>query len=103
MQTANITINSSILDSSLHSTTLDFSAFSSIAINDYFELTLDNLSVKLNINSNMTVSNFVEWLASNYNNNYDFYKIATASNNNAVLNIVSKAAESIDIHYDFNR
>jgi hypothetical protein len=98
MRTSDITINQSN-----NITSLDFSAFSSIQENDYLELNVNNISIKLNVNSNMSANDFTEWLANNCNNNYDFYNIATASNNDNVLSITSKTSDQLNIHYDFNR
>lgn len=84
-------------------TTLDFSAFSSMQENDYFEVHINNIVIKLNVNSNMTVDSFAQWLSNNLNNNYDFYNIATAVNNNNSLDIKNKTTDSITVSYDFNR
>ena len=84
-------------------TTLDFIAFSSMQENDYFEVHINNITIKLNVSSNMTVSNFTQWLSNNLNNNYDFYNIATAVNNNNSLDIKNKTTDSITVSYDFNR
>jgi hypothetical protein len=92
-----------IMSQSDNNITLDFSAFSSMEENDYFELNVNNISIKLNVNANMSTNDFTEWLASNCNNNYDFYSIATASNNNNVLSITSKTSDALNIDYDFNR
>lgn len=97
MRTSDITINQSN-----NTTSLDFSAFSSMEENNYFELNINDISIKLNIGSDMSINDFTEWLANNYNNNYDFYSIATASNNSTVLNIISKTTDSLNIDYDFN-
>lgn len=84
-------------------TTLDFSAFSSMQENDYFELNVNNISIRLNINADMSTEDTIQWIANNCNNNYDFYTIATASNNNNVLSITSKTSDALNIDYDFNR
>tara|TARA_R100000234_G_scaffold3291_2_gene2723 strand:- start:9808 stop:10104 length:297 start_codon:yes stop_codon:yes gene_type:complete len=98
MITSDITINQSN-----NTTSLDFTAFSSMEENDYFELNVNNISIKLNVNANMSINDFTEWLANNCNNNYDFYSIATASNNDSALNITSKTSDQLNVEYDFNR
>ena len=98
MRASDITINHSD-----NTTTLDFSAFSSMQENDYLELNVNDISIKLNVSSNMSVNNFTEWVSNNCNNNYDFYTIATASNNNNVLSITSKTSDKLSIDCDFNR
>ena len=102
MRASDITINTSVLNNGLHNADLDFNAFSSIEENNYFELNINDISIKLNVHSDMSINDFTEWLANNYNNNYDFYSIATASNNSTVLNIISKTTDSLNIDYDFN-
>tara|TARA_X000001382_G_C3151007_1_gene172986 strand:- start:265 stop:561 length:297 start_codon:yes stop_codon:yes gene_type:complete len=92
-----------IMSQSNNTTSLDFSAFSSMQENDYLELNINSISIKLNVSSNMSTNDFTEWLASNCNNNYDFYSIATASSNNAILSIVNKTSDQLSVDYDFNR
>ncbi|QDP60849.1 MAG: hypothetical protein Tp152DCM46671_31 [Prokaryotic dsDNA virus sp.] len=84
-------------------TTLDFSAFSSMQENDYLELNINDVSIKLNVSNDMSINDFTEWITNNCNNNYDFYSLATASNNSALLNIVNKTSDQLSINYDFNR
>tara|TARA_R100001082_G_C4357616_1_gene157686 strand:+ start:1361 stop:1657 length:297 start_codon:yes stop_codon:yes gene_type:complete len=84
-------------------TTLDFSAFSSMQENDYLELNINSVSIKLNVSNDMSINDFIKWVANNCNNNYDFYSLATASNNSALLNIVNKTSDQLSINYDFNR
>lgn len=98
MRTSDITINQSN-----NTTSLDFTAFSSMEENDYFELNINNISIKLNVNANMSINDFTEWLANNCNNNYDFYSIATASSNDSALSITSKTSDQLNVEYDFNR
>tara|TARA_E500000305_G_C3884338_1_gene171276 strand:+ start:78 stop:374 length:297 start_codon:yes stop_codon:yes gene_type:complete len=98
MRASDITINYSD-----NTTILDFSAFSSMQENDYLELNVNDISIKLNVSSNMSVNNFTEWVANNCNNNYDFYSLATASNNDSALSITSKTSDQLNIDYDFNR
>lgn len=92
-----------IMNQSDNNTTLDFSAFNSMQENDYLELNINNISIKLNVSSNMSTEDTIQWIANNCNNNYDFYTIATASNNNNVLSITSKTSDALNIDYDFNR
>lgn len=98
MRASDITINHSD-----NITTLDFSAFSSMQENDYLELNVNSISIKLNVSSNMSTNDFTEWLANNCNNNYDFYSLATASSDNAILSIENKTSDKLSIDYDFNR
>ena len=70
MQASDITMTQSD-----NTTTLDFSAFSSMQENDYFEIHINNIVIKLNVNSNMTVNSFAQWLSNNLNNNYDFSEL----------------------------
>ena len=98
MRASDITINQSN-----NTTSLDFSAFSSMQENDYLELNINSVSIKLNVSNDMSINDFTEWVANNCNNNYDFYNLATASNNSALLNIVSKTSDQLSINYDFNR
>ena len=98
MRTSDITINQSN-----NTTSLDFTAFSSMEENDYFELNINNISIKLNVNANMSINDFTEWLANNCNNNYDFYSIATASSNDSAFSITSKTSNQLNVEYDFNR
>ena len=98
MRTSDITINQSN-----NITSLDFSAFSSMQENDYLELNVNNVSIRLNVNANMSTSDTIQWVTNNCNNNYDFYSIATASSNNNVLSITSKTSDALNIDYDFNR
>ena len=98
MKTSDIIINQSD-----NNTTLDFSAFSSMQENDYLELNVNNISIRLNVNANMSTSDTIQWVTNNCNNNYDFYSIATASSNNNVLSITSKTSDALNIDYDFNR
>ena len=71
--------------------------------NDYLELNVNNISIRLNVNANMSTSDTIQWVTNNCNNNYDFYSIATASSNNNVLSITSKTSDALNIDYDFNR
>ena len=98
MITSDIAINQSN-----NTTSLDFSAFSSMQENDYLELNINSISIKLNISSNMSINDFTEWVANNCNSNYDFYSIATASSNDSALSITSKTSDQLNIDYDFNR
>ena len=92
-----------IMSQSDNNITLDFSAFSSMQENDYLELNVNNISIRLNVNANMSTSDTIQWVTNNCNNNYDFYSIATASSNNNVLSITSKTSDALNIDYDFNR
>ena len=92
-----------IMSQSDNNITLDFSAFSSMQENDYLELNVNNISIRLNVNADMSTGNTIQWVANNCNNNYDFYNLATASNNSDLLNIVSKPSDQLSINYDFNR
>ena len=92
-----------IMSQSDNNITLDFSAFSSMQENDYLELNVNNISIRLNVNANMSTSDTIQWVTNNCNNNYDFYTIATASSNNNVLSITSKTSDALNIDYDFNR
>ena len=92
-----------IMSQSDNNITLDFSAFSSMQENDYLELNVNNISIRLNVNANMSISDTIQWVTNNCNNNYDFYSIATASSNNNVLSITSKTSDALNIDYDFNR
>ena len=92
-----------IMSQSDNNITLDFSAFSSMQENDYLELNINSVSIKLNVSNDMSINDFTEWVANNCNNNYDFYSIATASSNNNVLSITSKTSDALNIDYDFNR
>lgn len=98
MRASDITINHSD-----NTTTLDFSAFSSMQENDYLELNVNSISIKLNVSADMSINNLTEWIANNCNNNYDFYSIATASSNDSALNITSKTSDQLNVEYDFNR
>ena len=92
-----------IMTQSDNNITLDFNAFSSMQENDYLELNVNNISIRLNVNADMSTGDTIQWIANNCNNNYDFYTIATASNNNNVLSITSKTSDALNIDYDFNR
>ena len=92
-----------IMSQSDNNITLDFSAFSFMQENDYLELNVNNISIRLNVNANMSTSDTIQWVTNNCNNNYDFYSIATASSNNNVLSITSKTSDALNIDYDFNR
>ena len=95
--------NTSVLDSGLHQTDIDFSNFSPLQENDFFEIDVNDVVARYFLPNNMTSDVFVEWLATNLNINADFYYIATASSNNNVLSITSKGIEELNINYDFNR
>lgn len=92
-----------IMSQSDNNITLDFSAFSSMQENDYLELNVNNISIRLNVNADMSTGDTIQWVVNNCNNNYDFYSIATASSNNNVLSITSKTSDALNIDYDFNR
>ena len=98
-----VTKNTSILNSGLHQTDIDFSNFSPLEENDFFEIDINDIIVRYFLPNNMTSDVFVEWLAVNLNINADFNDIATASSNNNVLSITSKTIDELNINYDFNR
>ena len=71
-----------IMTQSNNNITLDFSAFSSMQENDYLELNINNISIKLNVNADMSTGDTIQWIANNCNNNYDFYDQGFRGGNN---------------------
>ena len=49
-----------IMSQSDNNITLDFSAFSSMQENDYLELNVNNISIRLNVNANMSTSDTIQ-------------------------------------------
>ena len=103
MRTSDITINTSILDSGLNSTDIDFSNIVSANTNDYFELHLDEDIIKITLFSNITVEKFVEWVAMNCNAKSKFYAKASAAASNNILNITTRNSDDMKIDLDYHR
>tara|TARA_R110002074_G_scaffold120750_9_gene254716 strand:+ start:6465 stop:6779 length:315 start_codon:yes stop_codon:yes gene_type:complete len=103
MRTSDITINTSILDSGLNSTDIDFSNIVSANKDDYFELHLDEDIIKITLFSNMTIEKFVEWITMNCNAKSEFYAKASATANSNILNITTRSSDTMKIDLDYNR
>lgn len=103
MRTSDININTSILDSGVHSTNIDFSNIVSADTNDYFELHLGNDVIKMTLFANMTIEKFVEWVAMNCNSKAKFYDKASAIANGNILNITTRNSDVMEIDLDYHR
>jgi len=102
-RTSDIIIDTSTLSNGTHSIDIDFSAIGSIDVNDYFELHIDDSIIKLNVSSNMSIPNFIEWVARNCNADYDLYNKTLATSNSNILTIVTRNTNSIKIDLDYNK
>ena len=103
MRTSDITINTSTLDSGVHSTNIDFSNIVSANTDDCFELHLDDDIIQMTLFSDITIEQFVEWVAMNCNSKAKFYDKASATANGNILNITTRNSDVIGIDLDYHR